>query len=224
VSEVNLDPELVRYYSARAAEYEQIYQRPERRSDLRTLRGRLRELVAGERVLELACGTGYWTEVMADTAESIHAIDASEPAIVIAHGKGLPSDRVSLEVGDLFALEVLPGEYSTVVAGFWWSHVPRQETSTFLRYLGQKLGPGAGAVFFDNRFVAGSSSPVARADEHGDSYQQRILSSGEESEVLKNFPTREELLDTVRPVAGPGTVEELEYFWLLRFSFESGYG
>jgi demethylmenaquinone methyltransferase/2-methoxy-6-polyprenyl-1,4-benzoquinol methylase len=217
---VKIDDQLVSYYSARAAGYEQIYDRPERQSDLAVLRRRLRKLVAGERVLELACGTGYWTEVMAATAASIRAIDASESSIEIARARNLASDSVSLEVGDVFEFELEPGAYSTVVTGFLWSHLPRQECRSFVRNLGRRLGQGIRAIFFDNRFVEGSSTPIARMDDHGDSYQLRTLDGGGQFEVVKNFPTKEELLGVVRAVAGSAEVEELEYFWLLRFEFD----
>jgi demethylmenaquinone methyltransferase/2-methoxy-6-polyprenyl-1,4-benzoquinol methylase len=216
---VKIDDRLVGYYSARAAEYEQIYERPERQSDLAVLRQRIRELVAGERILELACGTGYWTEVMAATAASIHAIDASASSIEIALARGLPSDRVSLEAGNVFELELEANSYSTVVAGFFWSHLPRQECRSFVRELGRQLGRGVRAVFFDNRYVEGSSTPIARVDDHGNSFQLRRLADGDEFEVVKNFPTPEDLLEIVRPLAGSAVVEELEYFWLLRFDF-----
>ena len=53
--------ELAAYYAQRAAEYERIYAKPERQADLAALRARFGKLFKGKRVLELACGTGYWT-------------------------------------------------------------------------------------------------------------------------------------------------------------------
>ena len=53
------------YYRQRAAEYDEVYRKPERQADLARLRQLLPPLVAGKRVLEIAAGTGYWTEVLA---------------------------------------------------------------------------------------------------------------------------------------------------------------
>jgi hypothetical protein len=44
-------------------------------------------------------------------------------------------------------------------------------------------------VLLDNLYVPGSSTPISRTDETGDTYQLRALASGETFEVLKNFPT-----------------------------------
>ncbi|HEY6168738.1 MAG TPA: class I SAM-dependent methyltransferase, partial [Verrucomicrobiae bacterium] len=56
--------QLAEYYARRAGEYERIYAKPERQADLAALRARLAEAFRGRRVLEIACGTGYWTEVI----------------------------------------------------------------------------------------------------------------------------------------------------------------
>lgn len=52
---------LTAYYAKRAAQYERIYARPERQAELAALRMRVAGLCAGKKVLEIACGTGYWT-------------------------------------------------------------------------------------------------------------------------------------------------------------------
>ena len=53
------DTALTHYYAARAREYERIYAKPERQSDLERVKAQLPPLFAGCRVLEIACGTGY---------------------------------------------------------------------------------------------------------------------------------------------------------------------
>ncbi len=62
------DARLVDYYAKRASEYERIYEKPERQNDLEILRNLFRKTLAGRNVLEIACGTGYWTQVVAQTA------------------------------------------------------------------------------------------------------------------------------------------------------------
>jgi len=50
-------------------------------------------------------------------------------------------------------------------------------------------------VFFDNRYVEGSSTPISRRDAQGNTYQARKLDNGSAHEVLKNFPTERELIE-----------------------------
>ena len=68
-------PPMEKYYSKRAAEYEQIYQKPERQHELDWLRQRIPALLEGRTVLEVACGTGYWTQFIARAARKVHACD-----------------------------------------------------------------------------------------------------------------------------------------------------
>ena len=61
------------YYAKRASEYERIYQKPERQADLEKLQAILTEVCAGLDLLEIACGTGYWTQYARSSAKSIVA-------------------------------------------------------------------------------------------------------------------------------------------------------
>jgi hypothetical protein len=49
------------YYARRAATYERVYFKPERQADLRAMEAWLGTPFAGREVLEVACGTGWWT-------------------------------------------------------------------------------------------------------------------------------------------------------------------
>jgi demethylmenaquinone methyltransferase/2-methoxy-6-polyprenyl-1,4-benzoquinol methylase len=213
------DPELIDYYDRRAPEYERIYQRPERRGDLRQLAALLGDLVAGRDVLELACGTGYWTRLLAPRARSWLATDAAVEALALARAKSYPEGRVEFALADAYALAAVPGRFDAALAGFWWSHVPRPRLHGFLAQLGRRLGPGSRLVFFDNRYVPGSSLPISRRDASGNTWQQRRLDDGSEREVLKNFPGAAELLAAAAAAgAAARSVIELRYFWCLSYA------
>lgn len=204
---------LLEYYARRAMEYETIYAKPERQADLDRVRCWLHEELGGHRVLEIACGTGYWTAWLAPAVEAILATDANEEVLDVARQKSYPPGRVSSAVADAYELGTVPGEFNAAFAGFFWSHVPRQRIPAFVRNLHDRLGQGARVLLLDNRFVAGSSTPISRRDEAGNSYQQRRLADGSEYEVLKNFPGPAELTAALGGEASGLRIVEFEYYW-----------
>jgi SAM-dependent methyltransferase len=213
-------PPIEQYYSKRAAEYEQIYEKPERQHELEWLRSRIPALFRGRTVLEVACGTGYWTQFIARTAAKVHACDINEAVLEIARDKPIPRQRVSFFKADAITLEGVPPGCDAAFAGFWWSHVKKSDLARFVRNLAAHVEPGALVAILDNRYAEGSSTAISRRDAEGNTYQMRKLANGEEYEVLKNFPTPAELADAVRPVAREAHLESLAYYWLLVFTLK----
>jgi len=210
-------PAMEQYYGKRASEYERIYEKPERQQELEWLRGRIPEIFRDRTVLEVACGTGYWTQYIARSARHVHACDINEPVLEIAREKPIPPDRVTFFKADAITLEGVPAECDAAFAGFWWSHVKKSDLASFVKNLAVHLQPGARVAILDNTFFEGSSTPVSRRDGEGNTYQKRKLANGEEYEVLKNFPTADELRQAVAPVAREAHLESLNYYWLLVF-------
>jgi len=213
-----VDASLLDYYAERADEYELIYRKPERQADLATLAQELKATLAGHDVLELACGTGYWTRLYAPGAASVLATDLSPEVLELARSKRYPSNRVGFALADAYRVDRIPGRFTAVFAGFWWSHVPREQLAGFLAGLQRRFGAGTRVVFCDNRFVAGSSTPVTRRDSRGNTYQARRLQGGAEYEVLKNFPTLEEIGETLHS-AGASEIRptELTFYWCVSY-------
>jgi SAM-dependent methyltransferase len=213
-----LNQSLLRYYAERADEYERVYQKPERQPELTALADLLRANLAGRDVLEIACGTGYWTSVIAPVARSIVATDASPEVLELAGRKKYPAGRVRLAVADAYAPDRVEGRFTAAFAGFWWSHVPRRRLPGFLDALHGRLGPGARVVFCDNCYVEGNSTPIARADDAGNTYQRRRLENGDEYDVLKNFPSAAEVDRVLRSQGAVGiTFAELTYYWCVGY-------
>ncbi|MEV0796599.1 class I SAM-dependent methyltransferase [Kribbella sp. NPDC050281] len=201
--------ELADYYRDRAAEYDAVYDKPERQQDLATLKELLPPLVAGKRVLEIAAGTGYWTQVLAGSAQSIVATDLNDETLAIARSRSYSSEAVSFQVADAYRLDELAGEYDVVFAGFFWSHVRRQDAARFAQSLVRRAER---VVLVDNKYVAGSNYPISRTTADGDTYQTRRLEDGRTYDVLKNFPTTEQFTADVAPADVTWT--DLTYFWL----------
>ena len=209
---------LARYYAQRAPEYERIYQKPERQADLRALREFVAQTFAGRRVLEIACGTGWWTEVLAGSANSVLATDINDEVLSIARTKPFGDATISFQRCDAFQLEQAAGSFDAALAVFWWSHLTRSELEQFLKTLYRRLEPESIVVFIDNIFVPGSSTPISRRDEEGNTYQQRRLDDGSTTEVLKNFPTDEGITRVLHGRAHELTISRSQYFWTVRYS------
>jgi demethylmenaquinone methyltransferase/2-methoxy-6-polyprenyl-1,4-benzoquinol methylase len=204
------------YYARRAAEYERVYEKPERQAELRAIEAWLPGVFEGRRVLEVACGTGWWTRHGAARCASWLATDVNAETLAIAQAKALP--RVEVRRVDAYALHALaPAVFDAAFAGFWWSHVPRARLAGWLAQLHDRLVPGAVVVLLDNRYVEGSSTPLSRRDADGDTFQQRRLDDGSLHEVLKNFPTRDEAVAVLGPRARDVRWIEHAHYWALQY-------
>lgn len=201
------------YYSARAASYEEIYARPERLPDLDILHQRVADVLQQQDVLEVACGTGYWTERYAETAASVHAIDLNPDVLDIARARELDPAKVRFSVADAFDLQP-EGSFTACFAAFWWSHVKREQQSAWLDHVRRQVGKDTLLVLIDDAYVEGSSTVIARTDLEGNTYQIRTL-NGERYEVLKNFPTDSALRKKLAPAARDIRILRLEHYWML---------
>lgn len=206
--------DLAVYYAQRAEILEQVYDIPERQDELEELQDRLDETLAGHSVLELACGTGYWTQHYAYSAASVLATDINPEMLVLARAKDLPADKVTWQLADAYDLQVKQA-FSACFAGIWWSHVPRQDQEAFLQQLRRKLGKDTLLVLMDNVQVEGASTPIARTDQHGNTFQIRTLPNGERCEVLKNYPSDSALRKKLATAAREIRVVRMEYYWML---------
>lgn len=205
---------LVAYYAKRAAEYERIFAKPERQHDLAALRTRIGTMFAGRQVLELACGTAYWTPIIAAKADRVVAIDVNEEVLEVARSKNIPPEKAGFSIGDAYNPPLHP-ECNALFAGFWWSHVPLARLDSFLDAATRSVAPGSLLAFLDNRYVEGSSTPLSRTDGDGNQYQTRKLDDGSTHEVLKNFPSEGDLIQRASRHGWGANVELLEHYWLL---------
>ncbi|MDH4155697.1 MAG: class I SAM-dependent methyltransferase [candidate division Zixibacteria bacterium] len=210
-----VDWELSRYYRARAPEYEQIYYRdvPERRREIDDEADRLRHLTDGKTVLELACGTGYWTKVMSASARMVVASDISREMIAEAAKKEYitPPHFVCADLLDHCFRE---NSFDCVVLGFWFSHHPRQDFGGLSELVRFPLKDGGVVWMIDNNPPAeGPTVDSERVDEHGNNYKRRYLNSGEEYIIIKNYFQREELEQILSAEFAVKSLVYKKYYW-----------
>ena len=173
--------EQVDYYRRRAGEYDETAY-----GDIAAARTRIGRLVTEMRpsgqVLEIACGTGLWTEALAGWASQVTAIDAAPEAVAIARNR-IRAANVSFEVADVFSWQ--PGtRFDVIFFSAWLSHVPASRFEPFWRLLRDLLADGGRVLFIDEH-----------ADERGkevylpgrDEVVERRLNDGRRFRVVKNF-------------------------------------
>jgi trans-aconitate methyltransferase len=178
----------VAYYRRRAGEYDVTAYG----DDIAAARALIARLVAEMRpvgsVLEIACGTGLWTEALAGWADTVTVVDAAPEMVAIARDR-VPSANVSFEVADVFFWD--PGtRFDVIFFSAWLSHVPANRFGQFWQLLRGLLAVGGRVVFIDEHvdervketYVAGQEEIV-----------ERRLADGRTFRVVKNFVEPAEL-------------------------------
>ena len=209
------------YYARRAAYYERVYFKPERQSDLRAMEAWLPTVFAGCQVLEIACGTGWWTPHGARDAASWLATDLNPETLAVAHTKAMPEGVRFASVDAYTLAELGEQRFDAAFAGCWWSHVPLQLLPGWLATLHACLLPGARVVMLDNSYVQTSSTPLTRRDAQGNTYQDRTLDDGSVHEVLKNFPDADEAIALLGSRARKAQWFEWEHYWALSYELDA---
>jgi 2-polyprenyl-3-methyl-5-hydroxy-6-metoxy-1,4-benzoquinol methylase len=198
---VGIDPDIERavteqigYYGERAPEYDDWFFRRGRydRGDAfnRTWSEAVGEFhralqtIEGRSVLEIGCGTGLTTQVLAGGGREVVAIDSS-PQMLKACARRV-GDGVTLHEADLYEFE--PGRvFDAVVFTFVLSHVPLDRFERFWSKIGDWLAPG-GTAFLADSLDTSSSTAVDHELTGPDSQTVlRRLNDGREFTIVKVF-------------------------------------
>lgn len=211
-----MNQDLISYYKDRAKEYDKVYSIPEEQEDLANATKIFKELFSKKAVLEIACGTGYWTEQIAKTATSIVATDINEAVIEIARSRK-NFDNVIFEVADMYTFATVT-KFDALFGGFIWSHILLQDLDGFLRKVTSFLQPNGTIAFIDSKQIEGgvhNNKSIIKIDGHGNTYQARTLEDGTSHVVLKNFPSQEFLVQTLSKFSTGIQYIDLEYYWIV---------
>jgi ubiquinone/menaquinone biosynthesis C-methylase UbiE len=209
---------MTRYYRARAAEYDLFYEMPDRQKELAQLRAWLAERARGRTILEVASGTGYWTEVVAPFAKAVTATDYNAETLEIAKKRAL-GPHVKLVTADAYSLPRFATGFDAGMAHLWWSHIEKQRLESFLSHFASRLNPGAMLLMIDQFYVEGCCTPISRKDSWGNQYTIRQLRDGSTYEIVKNFPAPGEPEESLRHVCKDIHVMRLRHFWALSATF-----
>ncbi|MBC1213834.1 class I SAM-dependent methyltransferase [Trichormus variabilis ARAD] len=213
----------IAYYRARANEYDQWFYRIGRYDRGNELNRRwfkevgivkqgLQQIGQADKILELACGTGIWTQELLKIGQKITAIDASEEVIEINRRK-LNSPKVEYHQIDLFAWEP-QAEYDLVFFSFWLSHVPPELLKPFLLKVYKSVRVGGRLFIVDSRFEPTSTANNHILNDDGSIYKNRKLNDGQEFQIVKVFYQQDELQKHLTQVGFKSDVKVTDHYFI----------
>jgi len=207
------------YYAQRAEHYEHIYFRedPIRKAELTAIANELCLALADKRILEIACGTGYWTHIAAQTAAHITGIDAAPETLEIAKAKGISPEKAAFFEGDAYELQRIAGAFDAGLAAFWFSHVPKAQIPDFLNGLHRRLGSGSIVFMTDNVLNPGIGGELVIKQGQADSYKLRELPDGSRHEIIKNYFTEKDLNEIFGPLSTELKITVGKCYWWLSY-------
>lgn len=233
----NIVEEQKDYYRARASEYDDWFYRrgrydfgPEHSQQWAHEAGMVRQALAQTdltgHVLEIAAGTGIWTQELIKTAAQVTALDSSPEVLEINRSKTHPYP-VTYLTGDIFQWRPAQ-QYDAVFMGFWLSHVPPARLPGFITLIKEALSPG-GKIFFVDSLPAPSSTAkdmakdVANHVAHREDKQvimKRRLGDGREFQIIKIYYDPDDLAGPFRAQGVELVVKETANFFLYGWGYK----
>jgi demethylmenaquinone methyltransferase/2-methoxy-6-polyprenyl-1,4-benzoquinol methylase len=223
VSDEDLLAEQRDFYRARAPEYDEWCQRrgrydrgPELGAEWDRQVIRIEDALdafhpSGD-VLELAAGTGWWTQRLARRADLLTVVDSSPETLELNRQRVRRTD-VEYVVADLFTWQPQRA-YDVVFFSFWLSHVPRTRFAAFWSLVRSCLAPTGRVFLIDNRT---DPTPTGEVKDpyvvhYGPDLHRRRLYDGSEYRVVKVMYEPDELASLLREQGWATQLEATRWF------------
>jgi demethylmenaquinone methyltransferase/2-methoxy-6-polyprenyl-1,4-benzoquinol methylase len=223
VDDEELLAEQVAFYRARAPRYDEWWQRRgayargpavdlEFHRQVHQVEDALVGFAVEGDVLELAGGTGWWTERLARSADHLTVIDSSPEALELNRAR-VGDPQVEYQVADVF--EWSPEmRYDVVFFSFWLSHVPRRRFAEFWSTVRSCLRPAGRVFLVDNHDDPEPHQNVR--DPYVRRYQTdrhvRRLEDGREYHVVKVMYEPDELAGALADLDWTAELQATQWF------------
>ncbi|HVS04739.1 MAG TPA: class I SAM-dependent methyltransferase [Candidatus Dormibacteraeota bacterium] len=197
----------IAYYRARAGEYDENLRQLERyvslggtvagrpddedRKEVAILLNALDGMRPFDTVLELACGTGWWTQWLAHHARQVTAVDAAEEMLALNRER-VKAANVRYVRADIFSWRP-DRQYDLVFFAFWMSHIPHDRFAAFWQLVRDSLAVNGQVFFIDE--LKRSWGLETRVD---DDAVLRQLEDGRQFRAVKVFYEPSELETKLR--------------------------
>jgi demethylmenaquinone methyltransferase/2-methoxy-6-polyprenyl-1,4-benzoquinol methylase len=191
---------MLRYYDERAPDYEEAYRLGTGTSSIsdpgvfQREAGDLADIVRGfahGKVLDLACGTGYWLQFYAEQCSSVTMVDQSENMLAECRKKidrfGL-ADRSTLARADVLAWECADRSHDRAIIGFLLSHLTNEQEPRLFGSLRSALRAGGRFLIMDSAWTDMRSQFNAKVER-----QERRLNDGTALDIYKRYFDRSDI-------------------------------
>jgi len=212
------------YYRRRAKEYEQMYYRsdPLWQKELKQIRDAIKEKLRNRRVLEIACGPGYWTQILSETARTTVATDAVQEMLELAKTKKYDCP-ISFVQTDAYHTSFKDNVFNGGMANFWFSHVPKSKIHSFLETFHSVLQDKSRVFMADNVYVPGIGGQLVIKEGDENTYKLRTSGDGSKDLILKNYYQTGELTKIFSQYAKSFNDENVvcsNFFWFVVYDLK----
>ena len=231
--DIDIIQQQIAYYRERAGEYDEWFLRQGRYDHGEALnRAWFQEVAQVERalerfapageVLELACGTGLWTQRLLRYTDRITAVDASAEVIELSQRRlRIANDgslaRVRYLQANLFDWQPVAA-YDVVFFSFWLSHVPSSRFEPFWELVKKSLKPGGRVFFIDSKYEPTSTARDHHLPDRQEETSLRRLNDGREYRIVKHFYEPDQLENRLSQVGWRVRVEETPAYFIYGYS------
>lgn len=195
--------EQIDYYRARAGEYDEWFLRQGRYdhgeefnerwfAQAAQARAALSAFAPRGDVLEIACGTGIWSECLVHHATHLTAIDTSKEVIAINRQRLQGQKNVSYEQADIFTWQPQK-RYDVVFFSFWLSHVPADYFAPFWDRVRSALKDDGRFFLVDSLYNQTTTANNHVLGGRDSTVQDRKLNDGRSYRIVKIYYEPEEL-------------------------------
>lgn len=220
---MSTEQEQIAYYRARAEEYDEWWLRtgrydrgPEQNArwtaEIAQAEKALAEFAPTGDVLELAGGTGLWTQRLVKFADTLTVVDAA-PEVLAVNQARLGIQAVQYVQADLFAWQPTR-QYDVVFFSFWLSHVPPERFEAFWNTVRRCLRPGGRVFFLDSQYENTSTAADHQLEGTDATTIRRQLKDGREYRIVKVFYQADELTHRLETLGWQVRVQATPHYFL----------
>ncbi|HYF50751.1 MAG TPA: methyltransferase domain-containing protein [Planctomycetota bacterium] len=214
------DRSMFEYYNNRAPVYDVAYdfvRFPQYEAPVMEVVHAAQQTLKGRRVLEVACGTGFWTQHLADAAAHVTATDATPRTVEFAQQKLAGRAAVQFVLSSAYELTGVPADHDAAFHMRWFSHVPRSRYAEFFETLHSRIGSGSVVFCGDDVIQPHLKDTCYKKPGCEDNWQRRKLPDGSTYEIIKNHFTADELRAVFSAIGSDLQVQSNEYFWWVTY-------